>query len=1013
MSVYGIKAQNGIIQGTVLNEKEEPMGNVTIRSDQGGEPVFTDASGHFILANLNAGNVKITASFVGYDDLVEINEIAATDRLSIILKMHPKIDVNKDIVIIGYARQLKKDVTGNISKVRGNELTINPGLSLDAALQGKAPGIQVVQSGGVAGAGALIRVRGIASISANGEPLYILDGIPINQDPFIQIGRGISGNQNNPLSFLNIQDVESIEILKDAAAAGIYGSRGANGIVYITTKQHKVATPNRLSVISSFGTSSPTILLKMANSSEYLQLYQEAWENDGNTGKALLPDGISWDEAQKNNTDWVKELTRLGLKNETNIQYSFGQKKSRVFLGLGYLNAQSYLLGNNFRRFSGRFNVETEITNKTKLKYFLTASQSLNNRQSQSVQGGLGAAYSTALPIFSTDRITGFGTTGNPLLRMKYQDWSTTETRLIQTLSLETEVLRNVFWENKVGFDHQNLFDNYYMAKEFSAKDGVLPADQKSVAQLKDYTADNLLVNSTLTFYLRKNAKTDLSFLVGTEAQNAWISTYTVEQLGTNLKLIHSETNGAQNAIAREAWSFLSYFSRFNAKLLNKFLLQGSYRIDGSSRFGINNRFGQFPALAAGYLMNEEPWMRNSKVFSLFKMRGGWGYVGSSSIPNFVAWGLYGNPPSGNTYNNQPIMQPLNIANPNLRWEMCRVADAGIEIAMFKNRLYLEVSAYDRLTKDVLIDSRIPSSSGIPNANGEFRYFTNAGKISNKGIEFLFNAYLMDRNAATPNKRFLWSIKLNGMRNVNKVLEIGYTDPDAIVGGGETRILNNYPVGVFYLVRYAGVDPNTGKPMFYNKEGNKTSVYNLKDRVVVGDVQPDFVGFFENRFDIGKLMISASLYGVYGGKIYDEAARRQLTMLGNSNVSADIFNRWQQSGNNADFAKLTFDPLNYGGLDNVSNYHSSQWLYDASYLRLREIAVRYQLKSANQDDESGIAGATITFSIYNLWLWSKYPGDPEIIRDYSIAASRNISPNVANLNPPQERSFMLTLKVDF
>lgn len=989
------------------------MGNVTIRSDQTETLIHTDASGRFTLSSLRAGVVKITATFVGYEDLTESHEIEATDRLSILLKMRPKIDVNKDIVIIGYARQLKKDVTGNISKIRGNELTMNPGLSLDAALQGKAPGIQVIQSGGVAGSGALIRIRGIASISANGEPLYIVDGMPINQDPFVQIGRGISGNQTNPLSFFNIQDIESIEILKDAAAAGIYGSRGANGIVYITTKQHKANTPNKLTFMTSVGTSSPTVLLKMANNKEFLQLYQEAWENDGHTGLAPLPDGISWQEAEKTNTNWVKELVRLGLKNETNVQYSFGQNKSRMFLGLGYLNAQSYLKGNNFRRFSGRFNSESNLSSKTKLRFNLMVSQSLNNRQSQSIQGGLGSAYSTALPIFAKDRVTGFGTSGNPLLRMKYQDWWTSETRVLQNTNLETEVLRNVFWENKIGFDHQNLVDNYYMAKEFQAKDGVQPADQKSVAQLKNYTADNFLANSTLTIYLRKNAKTDISMLAGSEVQTATISTYTHEETGTNKALIASEINNSQKNIASEAWSFLSYFTRFNAKFNNKILLQGSYRIDGSSRFGINNRFGQFPAFAAGYLLNEEPWMKNSKVFSLFKLRGGWGYVGSSAIPNFVAWGLYGTPSNGNTYNNQNIIQPLNLANPNLRWEMCRVADGGIEVSMFKNRLYFEVSAYDRLTTDVLLDSRIPSSTGIPNSNGEFRYFTNGGKISNKGIEFLFNAYLMDKNQSNPEKRFLWSIKLNGMSNVNKVLQIGYTDPDAIVGGGETRILNNYPVGVFYLVRYAGVDPASGKPVFLDKNGNKTFEYNLNNRVVVGDVQPDFVGFFENRFDIGRFMISASLYGVLGGKIYDEAARSQLTMLGNSNVSAELFDRWQQPGDNSAFPKLTLNPLNYGGLDNVTNYHTTQWLYDASYLRLREITIRYALKTPSQDEQGGIAGASLTLSVFNLWLWSRYPGDPEVIRDYSIATSRNISPNVVNLNAPQERSFTLTLKLDF
>ena len=237
-STARIFAQNGIVHGTVVNENQEGMGNVTVTVEPGGLSVTTDASGKFIFTGLPKGRIKITATFIGFEDASDdVENESGNDRLIIFLAMRPKVNSSKEIVIIGYARQIKKDVIGNISKIRAAELTVNPGLSFDASLQGKAPGIQVIQSGGIAGAGALIRIRGIASVSASGEPLYVVDGLPINQDQFINIGNGVSGQQNNPLSFLNISDIESVEILKDAAAAGIYGSRGANGVIYITTKR--------------------------------------------------------------------------------------------------------------------------------------------------------------------------------------------------------------------------------------------------------------------------------------------------------------------------------------------------------------------------------------------------------------------------------------------------------------------------------------------------------------------------------------------------------------------------------------------------------------------------------------------------------------------------------------------------------------------------------------------------------------------------------------------------------
>ncbi|MBL7812477.1 MAG: SusC/RagA family TonB-linked outer membrane protein [Bacteroidetes bacterium] len=1002
-------AQNGIVQGTILNEREEPLGNALVVAEPGSISTYTDASGKFTLQNIPQGKVTITASFVGYESASdEVENESGNDRLVIFLGLRPKTNNLKEVIIVGYARQIKKDVIGNISKVRGNELTANPGLSFDATLQGKAPGIQVIQSGGVAGAGALIRVRGIASVSANGEPLIVLDGLPINQDQFIQIGLSGNGQQNNPISFLNVADIESVDIFKDAAAAGIYGSRGANGVVYITTKRHSKDAPGKLIFSSSIGTSNPTVKLPLAGSTAWLSMYQEAWQNDGNSGKAKLPDGISWNQAENTSTDWVKALTHTGLKTETNASYSFQSGKWRLYNSLGYLNAGSYMIGSNFRRTSARMNGNADLGKRTRFHFGLNLTESRNNRQSQGAQGGLGAAYSVALPIYSLERETGFGEAGNPLLRRKYQDWHTDEVRFLANLGLETEIARNLIWELRGNYDRQDLKDNLFIDKAFQAKDRIPAAQRKSLSQLRSYVSDNYLANTNLIYYIRKSSHTDFNILLGSEYQSQVYEIFQENRNGMDRALTAADAASAPKTW--EAWSFLSFFSRVNAKIGDRWLMQASYRMDGSSRFGSNNRFGQFPSAALGYLMSEEPWMKNSKVFSFLKLRTGWGYIGSSAIPNFIRYGTYGPPANGNIYNNQQILQPLTLANPNLKWEMCRVADAGIEMALFKNRIYLEASYYNRLTRDVLLDSRIPSSSGVVNPNGDYRYFQNVGSVSNNGFEFLLNAQIIDK--LSKSSRAGWSIKFNCMANRNKVLDMGFTDPDAIVGGGETRILNGQPMGVFYLVRYSHVDKATGKPVFLDKNGKQTFEYNLANRVVAGNVQPKLIGFLENRFDKGAWSLAFSFYGVFGGKLYDEAAKRQLTMLGNSNVLTDLEDRWQKPGDDARYPRLTLSPLTYGNLDNINNYHSTQWLYDGSYIRLRELSLRYKFRNEHNNNGRKLKLGSITLSGFNLWLFSRYPGDPEVIRDYSLAASRNISPNVTNLSAPQERSFMLTLRLE-
>lgn len=1011
LSTQQISAQTAVLLGTVLNERNEPVGNAKVAIKPANQETFTDASGKYNLPNLSSGDYTLEISCKGYETISEFVRIESNDRITLDFYLKTRVVSINEVIIVGYARQLKKEVIGNITKVQPKELTVNPGISLDASLQGKAAGVNIIQSSGIAGAGALIRIRGIASLSAGGDPLFVVDGIPITQDQFIPIGQNGGGQQNNPLSFINANDIESIEILKDAAAAGIYGSRGANGVILITTKRMGKKEEKKFSFVQSLGTSQPTVVQNMLNSKEWLQLYQEAWENDGRTGRASLPGGVDWTIAENTNTNWADQVLRTGIKSESNLNLIYKTGKLKHFNSFSYLNAGSYLAGNSYNRLAGRINTDWEITSKTKLRLGLNLTQGNNNRQSQSWQGSLGTAYSVALPFYLPNRATDFGYSGNPLLRREAQDWVTRENRLLSTLHFESELWRNFLFEWHGALDRMAVKDQFYLQAKFQEKDLVPISARKSESILNNYVNNNYLSNLTFTYFISKNSKTNLTLFFGTEYQRSTNEGFSYTIRGINRQL---EANDVPATFPRvwEAWSFLSYFIRLNSRIAKKIYLQASWRNDGSSRFGENNRFGNFPSAGIGYLLTEEKFMKRQKLFSYIKLRSGWGLTGNSQIPNFVRFGIYNNPPNGNTYINRTILQPVSQSNPNLRWEKCRILDAGFEIGLLKNRIYMEMAVYDKLTTDVLLDSRIQSSTGMINPDNEFRYFQNIGSISNRGIEFLFNAAVLDK-FYKGTKRFLWNVKLIGSRNVNEVISIGTTAPDAITGSGDTRVIPGQPVGVNYLVRFYGVDPATGLPIFLDKEGRQTSQFSLANRVINGNVQPNFTASFQNSFEFNKFTFGFMIYGVQGGTIYDDAMKRQMTFFNNWNLRTEVFDRWQKPGDNAKYPKLTLNPATYGGLENEANYNTTQWLYDASFLRLREVIFSYRIIDNTNNQDRKIKGLTFSLRGFNLWLWTKYPGDPEVVRDHTGPAARNISPNVTYLTPPQERSIIFTTKIDF
>ena len=476
------------LQGVVTDDNGQPLPGASIIAN-GAQGVSSDIDGRYSLP-LGEGRHSITCSFVGYVKVSQSVDLTQGQIKTINFQLETDAVLMDDVVVIGYGVQRKKEVTGSISQIDSKQITAVRTPSFEAALQGQAAGVQVSQSSGVAGAGSLIRVRGVASVSAAGDPLYVVDGIPITQDYFLRV---ISGAlNNNPLATINPNDIESVDILKDAAATGIYGSRGANGVILITTKRGQNGTSYEFS--SSMGLSTPASLPNMLNTEQYLTLRQEAWENDGGTGYVWLPGYTSsgdtperrraaFQEAMLTNTDWVSETVGIGVKHNYSFGARSGSEKHSLYAGVSYDDNGSYLQGNSYERISGRLNGDYTPNDWLKVMLSSSLSRGINNRIDAAWSGGLGDAMSNALPyypVYRSDTLFNadgtvqslpgdyflyqdeWGGTKNPVAVRESKTWITTEDRSINNLSLILTPTDRLFIKGSGGFDYMHVREDIY-----------------------------------------------------------------------------------------------------------------------------------------------------------------------------------------------------------------------------------------------------------------------------------------------------------------------------------------------------------------------------------------------------------------------------------------------------------------------------------------------------------------------------------------------------------------------
>ena len=964
------------VEGVVIDkETKDPLIGASVIEKGTAKGVLSDNEGRFSI-NVDLGKTLVIR-YYGYREL----EIVANQAQLGLVAMQPQAQNLSEVVLIGYGSQKRSDLTGAVSSISERQIKELPSTGLDQAMQGRAAGVYVTQNSGAPGGAVSIRVRGIGS-TLSAEPLYIIDGIPVvndNQGSSSNFAELDGGGQNtNALNTINPNDIESIEVLKDASATAIYGARAANGVVIITTKRGKEGKSN-ISFDSYYSTQSLARKVPVLNLQEYAGYYSDV-------GFELIEE-FERPELLGEGTDWQDAVFRNAGMQNYQLTLTGGTSQTKFALSAGYHFREGIVVGSDFNRTSVKVNLDHSFSKKIRLGNSLLVSRTNENITFNDNSSGV--IYTALLMVPNAPVRNADGSFAgpqeeitlqfdNPVARALETNDINTKARVLANIYLEADLFPWLTYRTEFGTDivysNHNTFFPSFERGSFFGKSGVRRSLNNSLFWINKHL---------LTFNKTFADKHDLTVLAGYEAQAGkyeWIFA-SRDNLPTNdlQQLSLGDAGQMINDGGAGHWALMSYFGRLNYNFDDRYLLTGTYRIDGSSRFGPNNRYGYFPSVAAAWRVTQEKFFLNSNLQKILqpdlKFRMGVGVVGNQEI------GLYSY--SSNLRSISAVLgdqlitgfAPDNLANPDVRWESSFQTNVGMNLSLLNNRIEWVLDYYIKKANGMLLPALLPATAGSLNPP-----FVNIGQVENRGIEVSLRTVNLD-------KKFRWETTMNFSTNQNLVVSLGSNGnlTGLIQRIPVTRTEEGMPIGQFYGFQVEGIfqsqaevaespfqEDGTRAGDLKFKDLNGDGLINDLDQTFIGSPHPDFTANLINDFRFKGFDLSVFFQGVYGNEILNLIRRDLEGMAGLSNQSTAVLDRFTFQNLDASVPRAT------GNDPNSNRRISDRFVEDGSFIRLKNLTLGYTLPD-NMLQAIRFENVRFYFGAQNIYTWTRYTGyDPDI-----------------------------------
>lgn len=1024
------------VNGVVSDSNGQPLPGANVIEKGTSNGVVTDFDGNYSISVKQ--NATLVFSFIGY----VTREIPVRTDILINVSLEEDATALEEVVVIGYGSQLKEDISGSVSSIKAEELIDIPQVSVDQLMQGRAAGVSVTLNTGQPGSSVSVRVRGIGSIQGSSEPLYIIDGIPVSGDSNNIGTSGVSiassNDQSNdgagstsvsPLAALNPNDIESINILKDASATAIYGSRGSNGVVIITTKNGK-NQKGKFTYNTYVGIQQPTKKLDVLDLPGYASLQNEMNQIFGLSQQIefLRPEILG------PGTDWQNEIFRTAYMQNHQISFTGGNENTNYFLSAGYLDQEGTVIRSRFDRISLRLNVESKITDNFKVGANITASRTDEDLILSGYSRGvvaLALRNNPAIAVYNPDGSYAGPVTAteialqvpNPIAQINSVTNTLRRDRFLGNIYGELKLFEGLTFRTEFGGDFGNNQNDRFQA---SYSYGAITVEANGLNKRRENN-DFWIVKNLLTYHNNFNDKHDITLLVGHEAQeSSWggIIASGVGFIDNSIPTLNlSNTDGDLAGEYKGSTALESYLSRLIYSFNNKYNITASIRADASSKFSSGNKWGYFPSVSASWRVSNEDFMKDFGAIQDIKIYGGYGEVGNQNIPNF-AYGSRLTPVSTGLGTGFLIS---NFPNPDLKWEASKQTNLGLDFSILDRRLSTTVEVYRKLNSDFLYQLALTDFIVGGTGSGAIQApWVNLGEMENKGIDVTLSYNTKSL------KDFSWNSTLTVSHYKNKVLSL----VEGLTINGQTNLDDtNYvltktevgkPVGIFYGYKVEGLfrtmdDLNNAPVQFGQpvgdasavgrtwlgdikfKDVNGDGVVDGADRTEIGNPHPDFTFGFQNSFRYKNFDLSIFIQGSYGNDIFNAIGRSlTATNLTYRNQLASVSDYWSVENPDATHPRYTSNST-----PNINI--SDRYIEDGSYVRIQNVKLGYQLPASIYKN-SGLSKVNLYASVQNLYTFTDYSGyDPEV-----GALNQNaLLMGVDNGRYPTPRTFTLGLNVEF